>query len=504
MDAASRTGIDDIRELIESVRYRPVSARTKVYIIDEVHMLSRQAFNGLLKTLEEPPEHVVFVFATTEIRKVPVTVLSRCQRFDLRRVEEARLAAHFADIAAREGAEATPGALAMIARAADGSVRDGLSLLDQAIALSGGAVGEDHVKDMLGLADRAQVFDLFEAVMGGKVAEALDLMAGLYAAGADPAVVLQDLLELTHTLTRVRLVPEVAQDAAVPETERVRGRALAEKLGVPALGRAWQILLKGLGEARTAPSPRQAAEMVLIRLAHASDLPSPAELVRKLSETGPGPAGGGGMRSSAAPESGAAPVSLDPPPPSGGPLAVAAPEPAPLAAPIPEAPPPDAPTSDAPTAEDIAPMPRDYAEVVALARARKEGILANHLAQNVHLVRFEPGVVEFRPGERAPRSLAGQLGQLLQAWTGERWVVGVSDEAGEASLAQQYEAERTRRFEAAAEDPLVQEALTRFPGARITEVRMPGEAPAAADDGAEPGGPEATEIDPIEEREDLL
>ncbi len=301
MDAASRTGIDDIRELIEGVRYRPVTARTKVYIIDEVHMLSRQAFNGLLKTLEEPPEHVVFIFATTEIRKVPVTVLSRCQRFDLRRVAQDRLAEHFAGLAEREGVRVAPPALAMIARAADGSVRDGLSLLDQAIALTGGEVGEEEVKVMLGLADRARIFDLFEAVMGGEIAAALDLLGDLYAAGADPLVVLQDLLELTHFLTRVRLVPQVAEDPGVPETERVRGQALAEKLGVAMLARTWQMLLKGLGEARTAPSPIQAAEMVLIRLAHASELPTPGELVRSLggepgtalNEGAPAGAGGG-------------------------------------------------------------------------------------------------------------------------------------------------------------------------------------------------------------------
>jgi DNA polymerase-3 subunit gamma/tau len=218
-------------------------------------MLSRQAFNGLLKTLEEPPEHVVFIFATTEIRKVPVTVLSRCQRFDLRRVAQDRLAEHFAGLAEREGVRVAPPALAMIARAADGSVRDGLSLLDQAIALTGGDVGEEEVKVMLGLADRGRIFDLFEAVMGGEIAAALDLLGDLYVAGADPLVVLQDLLELTHFLTRVRLVPRVAEDPGVPETERVRGQALADKLGVAVLARAWQMLLKGLGEARTAPSP---------------------------------------------------------------------------------------------------------------------------------------------------------------------------------------------------------------------------------------------------------
>ncbi|MCH8000911.1 MAG: DNA polymerase III subunit gamma/tau, partial [Proteobacteria bacterium] len=287
MDAASRTGIDDIRELIEGVRYRPVQARTKVYIIDEVHMLSRQAFNGLLKTLEEPPEHVVFIFATTEARKIPVTVLSRCQRFDLRRLDQVALTAHFAGIAEAEGVEIAGEALATIARAADGSVRDGLSLLDQAIALAGGGrVEAEAVRAMLGLADRARVFDLFEAVMRGRAPEALEVLGALHEAGADPAVVLQDLLEISHFVTRAKLVPETLEGAGVPETERVRGGDMAERLSLPVLARAWQVLLKGLGETRGAPARLQAAEMVLIRLAYASALPSPAELIERLRDEG--------------------------------------------------------------------------------------------------------------------------------------------------------------------------------------------------------------------------
>ena len=465
MDAASRTGIDDIRELIEGVRYRPVSARYKVYIIDEVHMLSRQAFNGLLKTLEEPPEHVIFVFATTEIRKVPVTVLSRCQRFDLRRVAQERLAEHFAGLADKEGVKVAPPALAMIARAADGSVRDGLSLLDQAIALTGGEVGEEAVKAMLGLADRGRVFDLFEAVMGGEIADALDLLGDLYAAGADPVVVLQDLLELTHFLTRVRLVPQVAEDPAVPETERVRGRALAEKLGVGVLARTWQMLLKGLGEARTAPSPIQAAEMVLIRLAHASDLPTPGELVRKLSGApvaapGPVPAGEPVGEPAGAGGNGPGIVAAGP---HGAAASVAlAPQPGALTQPETAHPEPEA--------RELA-APQSFVEVVALARARKEGILANHLEGDVHLVRFEPGVIEFQPGVQAPKDLAGRLGRCLQDWTGERWVVGVSSASGAPSLREQRQAREAERLEEAARDPLVQEVMTLFPGARIVEVR---------------------------------
>ncbi len=308
MDAASRTGVDDIRELIEGVRYRPVSARNKVYIIDEVHMLSKQAFNALLKTLEEPPPHVTFIFATTEVRKVPVTVVSRCQRFDLRRIDAEALVRHLEDILAKEGAAADAGALALIARAADGSVRDALSMLDQAIAHCDGKIDEDRVRDMLGLADRVQVFDLFEAVMAGEIKTALDELARQYEAGVDPLVVLHDLLELTHWLTRVKVAPAAVDAMTVPEAERRRGGDLAKRLAMPVLARAWQMLLKGLGEARVAPNPLAAAEMVLVRLAYVADLPAPAELVKAIR------AGGDGQDAAArppAPEARSAPDGAD-------------------------------------------------------------------------------------------------------------------------------------------------------------------------------------------------
>ncbi len=452
MDAASRTGIDDIRELIEGVRYRPVSARTKVYIIDEVHMLSRQAFNGLLKTLEEPPEHVVFIFATTEIRKVPVTVLSRCQRFDLRRVPQAELARHFAEIARLEGVEFGQAAIDMIARAADGSVRDGLSLLDQAMAMSGaradGAaarVEEAQVKDMLGLSDRAQVFDLFEAVIGGQTAAALETLSDMYAAGADPVVVLQDLLELTHFLTRAKLVPDCAEAPGVPETERVRGRTLAEALSLPVLARCWQMLLKGLGETRDAPSPLQAAEMVLIRLSYASELPTPGELVRQLAapqESGVGRPGGVAAPSSPAGPRAAAAVQDQPREET-----AAQPEP------------------------ELRPRPTSFAEVVALAQVRREPLLAHQLAGEVHLVHFEPGRLEFRPDAGAPRDLAGRLGRLLQDWTGERWVVSVSDVEGAPTLRSQQQEHEASRRAAVEKDPLVQAVLEKFPGAKLVDRR---------------------------------
>ena len=472
MDAASRTGIDDIRELIEGVRYRPVSARNKVYIIDEVHMLSRQAFNGLLKTLEEPPEHVVFIFATTEIRKLPVTVLSRCQRFDLRRVEQAVLAEHFGRICEQEGVTASEPALAMIARAADGSVRDGLSLLDQAIALSaapddaeGGQIQVDdaQVKAMLGLSDRTRIFDLFEAVMGGAMAEALEVLAELHAAGADPATLLQDLLELTHFLTRAKLVPSMLEDPATPEAERRRGRALAERLAMAELARCWQMLLKGLGEVRFAPAPLQAAEMVLIRLAHAAGLPSPAELVKRLE-------GGDGGTAASAPRATPRATSTpagDPPPPAveartqveTAVVAPAGPQAA-LAMPMEEEPAP------APL-----PQPRSFEEVVALARRAGEALFANHLARDVHLVRFEPGRIELRLGEHAPKRLANQLGELMETWTGQRWVVSLSQDSGAAPLRVQEEAEEARKRTALLDDPLVKAVLETFPEAEIVARR---------------------------------
>ncbi|MGE5502882.1 MAG: DNA polymerase III subunit gamma/tau [Actinomycetota bacterium] len=472
MDAASRTGVNDIRELIEGVRYRPTSARFKIYIIDEVHMLSTAAFNALLKTLEEPPEHVKFVFATTEIRKIPVTVLSRCQRFDLRRVEMEVLAAHFRAIAQQEGADIEDEALALIARAADGSVRDGLSLLDQAISHGAGTVGAGQVRDMLGLADRARVFDLFEAVMKGKVAEALDQIADQYAAGADPAVVLSDMLELTHWLTRLKVTPDVADiAAAASETERVRGAEMAKALSMAALTRAWQMLLKGLGETRSAPNPLQAAEMAVVRLAYAANLPTPAELVEQLRNNpppppaprGPGgaPAGGGGFVSAGASQHVGGPM---------GPGATALKmEPAPAVQPA-----------------SLPAMPQSLAEVVALLQERREGVLAVQLRTQVSPVRFEAGRIEFRPHSGAPSDLAPKLARLLSEWTGRRWTVSVNTlDAAEPTLAEQETAAELKRREDAASQPLVKAILQAFPGAAIEAVRdlaaEGGEDEAAAD-----------------------
>ncbi|MEX2297018.1 MAG: DNA polymerase III subunit gamma/tau, partial [Dongiaceae bacterium] len=461
----------DIRELIEGVRYRPVQARYKIYIIDEVHMLSGPAFNALLKTLEEPPEHVKFIFATTEIRKVPVTVLSRCQRFDLRRIDADTLVRHFAQIAASEGAEVTPEALAMIARAADGSARDGLSLLDQAISRAEGSVDEAQVREMLGLADRTRLFDLYEVLMRGDAGGALDLFADMYEAGADPIVVLQDLLDLTHWLTRLKLMPRLAEAPGVPEVERTRGAALAQGLAMPVLTRNWQMLLKGLGEAQFAPAPKQAVEMVLIRLMHAADLPPPGDLVRQLggaaAMAATAPAGGvssAGASGNTGSGGGARAVAGDR---SGRSMSAAEPRgdarSEPVAALAPEA-----------TAQ-IAPAaladPQNYEEIVALVSERREAILHAHLMRNVRPVHFEPGRLEINPNEDAPRNLSGRLAGLLGEWTGRRWIVAISSDAGEPSIAERNAAEKERQLSAAESHPLVRAVRERFPGAEIAAVR---------------------------------
>src|SRR5579859_126790 len=452
MDAASRTGVGDIRELIEGVRYRPTSARFKIYIIDEVHMLSTAAFNALLKTLEEPPEHVKFIFATTEIRKIPITVLSRCQRFDLKRVDIDVMSAHFTRIAAKENAEIAPAALAMICRAADGSVRDGLSLLDQAIAHGAGQVSEAQVRDMLGLADRARVFDLFDAVMKGDTAQALALLTEQYAVGADPAVVLQDMLELTHWLTRLKLTPDQADAAAVAETERVRGSDMAKRLSMAALTRCWSMLLKGLAETRAAPSPLQAAEMVLVRLMFAADLPSPAEAVEALrnnpppSGPHPGAPAGGGHGGGAH-----AVMQANVGGPSGGaqPVMRAMPQPA----------------------ADARPMPRSFEEVIALCSEKREIVLAATLTAAVHLVKFEAGRIDFRPEPTAPADLAPRLSKLLAEWTGRPWLVSLSRDEGAPTKRQAEIEKEIQRKKDAANHPLVQAILTTFPGATIEAVR---------------------------------
>ncbi len=438
MDAASRTGVDDVREIIEVSRSRPMKIRTKVFIIDEVHMLTRNAFNALLKTLEEPPPHVKFVFATTEIRKVPITVLSRCQRFDLRRVRVAELTAHFGGIAEKEGVTIEPGALDMIARAADGSVRDGLSLLDQAIAQTDGPIRDGQVADMLGVADRIAVFDLMDALMAGNPRQALQITERLYERGADIGVVLQDLLELIHTITRLKVVPTLRDSGELPEAERTRSADMADRLAVPTLGRAWQMLLKGVSEVETAPDRRVAAEMVLIRLCHVAELPTPGDLVRRL---------GGGVTSASAT-----------PAPSGGPTGGGVRAMAGGGA-VMEA-------ALAPAALRFS----EFRDVLALVAERREAMLHAHLVHSVHLVRFAPPVIELRPQPDAPKDLASKLAALLTDATGTRWTIALSTAVGDATLAEQGSAADAARRSAAADHPLVRAIMEAFPGARIDQV----------------------------------
>jgi DNA polymerase-3 subunit gamma/tau len=444
MDAASRTGIDDVRELIEGVRYRPVSARYKVYIIDEVHMLSEKAFNALLKTLEEPPPHVKFLFATTEIRKVPVTVLSRCQRFDLKRVPHEVLVEHFGKIAVAEKVEISPEALGLLARAADGSVRDGLSMLDQAIAHGGGVVDAAQVRDMLGLADRSRVLELFEKTMHGDASAVVASLGEMHDSGADPVVVLQDLLELTHWVTRLKVAPEAAAGSA--DSERAQGAAMAAKLSMASLTRAWTLLLKGLQETLSAPSPLRAAEMALIRLCYAADLPSPADVIKSLQNGAPSngagapaPRGGGGGGGGAAARLAAQPVA-----------AVGQPA-------------------------EALPAPRSFTEVVALFEAKREARLVNYLMHHVHEVRCEPGLIEFRPEPQAPPDLAHRLSENLSRWTGRRWIASVSSDPGKPTLVAQKATKADDLRSQAEGNPLVQAILKTFPGAKLDRVHRKGE-----------------------------
>ena len=469
MDAASRTGIDDVRELIESVRYRPVSARFKVYIIDEVHMLSKQAFNALLKTLEEPPPHVKFVFATTEVRRLPVTVLSRCQRFDLRRVDMEVLIEHFSGIAAKEGAEVEPAALALIARAADGSVRDGLSVLDQAMAHEGTRITQEAVRAMLGLADRTRLFDLFDMLMKGAVRDALDCFSELHDAGAEPQALLQDLLELCHWLTRLKHVPTAADDPAVPEAERTRGRAMAEALTVPSLTQTWQMMLKGLEEANRAARPALAAEMTLVRIAYAADLPSPADALRAIDT------GGKGVKPKEAPA--ALPASAPTPAASSAASAGAMAEPALVPESVPEPAPQPAPVAaSAPHAK-----PASWREIVSLAEERREPILSAWLRTEVRPIRVAAGTVEFNCGRSPDSKMLALLQERLEEWTGERWMIALSEESGEPTLDEQDRVRQEAADRAAMDHPLVRQVLDTFPGARVRKVHRT--APDSGNDG---------------------
>jgi DNA polymerase III subunit gamma/tau len=473
MDAASHNGVEDVRAINEAIRYAPVSARYKVYILDEVHMLSGAAFNALLKTLEEPPAHAKFVFATTEIRKVPITVLSRCQRFDLRRVDAALLVKHLQGIAEMEAITAEPEALGLIARAAEGSVRDALSLLDQAIAHAAGPVRAEDVRQMLGLADRTKIIDLFEALMRADLPRALAEVREQYDAGADPAMVLGDLAEFTHFVTRVKIVPALADDVSLTEAERTRGRAFAAKLSMRVLARTWQMLLKGLEEVAAAGRPLAAAEMVLVRIAYAADLPTPDEVIRSLGESARGNGAGassGGQASARADITARTEARSEMP--RGGPRAALAAAPVEMTAPEPLA-----------RGEETAPPVRalaSFEELVALAAEKRDIGIKSALERDVRLVRFEDGRLEFSLEPSAQKSLTGELSKKLADWTGRRWMVIVSAEQGQPSLYAQAQMRKAELKDGVRADPLVQAVLSRFPGAEIVDVRAAADASGGA------------------------
>jgi DNA polymerase-3 subunit gamma/tau len=461
MDAATRTGVDDIREILDGVRYAPSQARYKIYIIDEVHMLSKNAFNALLKTLEEPPAHVKFIFATTEIRKVPITVLSRCQRFDLRRVDIPTLSGHYMKICGLEHVQAEEAAIAMVARAADGSVRDGLSILDQAMALGNGQVSAAQIEEMLGLGDRGRTMDLLEHALSGEMPGALTIMDDLYRKGMDPVVLLQDLLDLAHILTRLRAVPQTRDiKHAMAESEMARAAALAAKLSMPTLGKTWQILLKGLSEVQSAPNPQSAAEIVLIRLAYAADLPDPAELLRRLQEGGvmaaPAPQGGGNSaRAMAESAMAAAPMqSFEAPRVSKGGAEMAA-------------------LAHQPAPQTITAI-KSLEDVVYILEQNNEMLLASNIRLYVHPVKIDDGAqagtMEIRIKPEAPPKLAQDIGPVLSRLTGKRWLVSLSQAAGAPTIAEQQEALRNAEMNEIMQMPIIRDILSIFPEAKIQSI----------------------------------
>jgi DNA polymerase-3 subunit gamma/tau len=466
MDAASRTGVGDIREIIESVRYRAASARYKIYIIDEVHMLSTSAFNALLKTLEEPPEHVKFIFATTEIRKIPVTVLSRCQRFDLRRIEPEVMIALMRKIATAENAEITDNALALITRAAEGSARDATSLLDQAIAHGAGETTVDQVRAMLGLADRGRVLDLFDMIMKGDAGAALSELSGQYAEGADPMAVLKDLAEITHWTSVIKISPEAADDPTISPDERDRGLTFAEDLPMRVLTRMWQMLLKALEEVAAAPNAMMAAEMAIIRLTHVAELPSPEDLVRRLQNmpapTAPSPMGNGGGNGSGPNDGGMATnamatQSMDTGGNGAGPTALMA----------------GGGAAAMPVVNEALMRFQNFEQVVELIRARRDMKLLVEVESTLRLAKYTPGRIEFQPTETAPKDLAPRLQQKLKVWTGAVWTISVVSEGGGETIYEVKTRERDDMQGRALQHPLVRSVIELFPGSEIREIRQP-------------------------------
>jgi DNA polymerase-3 subunit gamma/tau len=465
MDAASNTGVANIREIIDSVHYRAASARYKVYIIDEVHMLSTGAFNALLKTLEEPPAHVKFIFATTEIRKVPVTVLSRCQRFDLRRIEPEVMIALMQKIAGAENTQIADDALALIARAAEGSARDATSLLDQAISHGAGETSADQVRAMLGLADRGRVLDLIDMVLHGDAAGALTELSSQYADGADPMAVIRDLAEITHWVSVVKITPEAAEDPTVSPDERARGVAMAENLPMRVLTRLWQMLLKSLDEVAAAPNAMMAAEMAIIRLTHVADLPSPEELVRKLNNATPPPppsnGGGNGGGMAPAQSGGGTTAYTSKPAMSGGSSGGAT-------------------MALAVNADHSLARYPTFEHVIELIRSSRDVKLLVDLETTLQLAAYQPGRIEFVPTDRAPHDMAQRLGAKLQQLTGNRWAVIVVNEGGAETIAEMRDAADNALQAKAANHPLVQAVLAQFPKAKIKSIRTPEQIAAEA------------------------
>ncbi len=459
MDAASRTGVGDIREIIDSVHYRAASARYKIYIIDEVHMLSTSAFNALLKTLEEPPAHVKFIFATTEIRKVPVTVLSRCQRFDLKRIEPEVMMAHLVKIATLEGASLAPDAVALITRAAEGSVRDAMSLMDQAIAHGAGETSAAQVRAMLGLADRGRVLDLFDLIMRGEAAEAMAELAAQYADGADPMAVLRDLAEITHWISVIKISPSAAEDPTTPPDEQTRGLDMAARLPMRALSRMWQMLLKALEEVALAPNAMMAAEMAVIRLTHVADLPDPETLIRKL-------------QSQPQPSAGSGPTGI-----GGG--AVHAPMMRMTRAPSAATRGPTMQAQSLQTGQAVAlangqlQVYSSFQQIVDLIREKRDMQLLVEVETALRLARYAPGRIEFEPSPGAAADLAARLSQRLQGWTGERWGVSVVSSGGAPTIAEEREQDALAARSDAMRHPLVEAVMKAFPGAKISEIRTP-------------------------------
>ncbi len=450
MDAASRTGVDDIREILDGVRYAPMEARYKIYVIDEVHMLSKNAFNALLKTLEEPPEHVKFIFATTEIRKVPITVLSRCQRFDLQRVSIDTLSDHYTKICGLENVEIEKDAVAMIARASDGSVRDGLSLLDQAMALSPDKITSEQVQSMLGLSDRAQNLDLLENTLCGNMPNALSIMDNIYNNGGAPSAVIQDLLDLTHLLTKLRAVPDLVEvNKAMSADQMARAKELSAKISMPSLGKTWQILLKGINEVGSAPNPQHAAEMVIIRLAYAANLPDPSDLIKKLKD---------GNILTGNTNSVSAPINA---PSSPNHVTSAATMPRSnnaIVAVVPD------------INQEVMAKINTLEDMVELLNEHKEIMLASQLYNFAHLVNIEHGRLEFRQADGAMPDLSQKLSRALKEITNDHWMIAITKTGGENTLCEKDEAAGAKELSDVAKLPIVDNILKIFPEAKLTKI----------------------------------